>query len=294
MSYEYDFNNFAIKALNIEFACPNCGCEVFGENLCVPLPDLLAERSVDSENLYDECLECPHCEKEYDVVICSSMCGGFLTIDDLNKDWVVKIDEIDDYESYFNDISDVLEIDSTFAVLQRDVFNLQKLMNIQLNNKELQDIFYRQVFSGAITCLEDYLSNTLIKNTLNSDVFLRNFVNKYRPFSEQKINIRDISEKFESINDFVKDALVNDIMYHNLQKIKPIYEQTFGIDFPEIESVIKAIIKRHDFVHRNGKDKNGNIVVISADDVNNLLKEVLIFSQDIDKKISNQIQNSDE
>lgn len=291
MSYEYDFNNFSTKALNIEFACPNCGYEVLGENLCVPLPNLLAERSSDSENSNDECLECPHCEKEYDVVIYSGMCGGFLTIDDLNKDWVVKIDEIDDYESY---ISDILEIDSTFAVLQRDVFNLQKLMNIQLNDKELQDIFYRQVFSGAITCLEDYLSNTLIKNTLNSDVFLRNFVNKYRPFSEQKINIRDIFEKFESINDFVKDTLVNDIMYHNLQKIKPIYEQTFGISIPDIGNLMRAINKRHDFVHRNGKDKNGNIMVISADDVNNLLKEVLDFSQDIDRQISNQIQNSDE
>lgn len=294
MSYEYDFSNFAIKALNVEFVCPNCGCEVFGENLCVPMPNLLADRSRDSENSYDECLECPHCEKEYDIAIYSGMYGGFLTIDDLSKDWVVKIDEIDDYESYFNDISDILEIDNTFAVLQRDIFNLQKLMDVQLNNKELKDIFYRQVFSGAITCLEDYLSNTLIKNVLDNDVFLRNFVKKYQPFSKQQFNFSDIFEKFENVNNTVKNTLINNIMYHNLKAIKPIYEQTFDISVPDIGNLVKAVIKRHDFVHRNGKDKNGNVVIISSDDVHSLLQEVLSFAQDIDRKISDQIQDSDE
>lgn len=291
MSYEYEFSNFSTKALNIEFACPSCGCEIFGDNLCVPLPNFLAEKSRDSENINDEYLECPHCEREYDIAIYSNTCSGSLIISDLNNDWTVKVNEVSDYEDYFNDISDILEIDSTFAVLQRDILNLQKLMEIKIESKELENIFYRQIFSAAITCLEDYLLNTLVKNIFNHRIFLINFVEKYKEFSKQTINLSDIFKKVENIDNVVKSTLTNNIMYHNLEAIKPIYEQTFNIGIPDIGNLMKAITKRHDFVHRNGKDRDGNVVIIGYDDVDNLLQEVLIFSQDIDRQIFNQIQN---
>jgi hypothetical protein len=44
----------------------------------------------------------------------------------------------------------------------------------------------------------------------------------------------------------------------------------------------KAIAKRHDIVHRNGKNKSGNDILISREELIELMDKVHAFAEDID------------
>ena len=47
-------------------------------------------------------------------------------------------------------------------------------------------------------------------------------------------------------------------MYHNLGKLKGIYLDVLNVDLGDIKQLSSAVNIRHDIVHRNGKDKDGN------------------------------------
>lgn len=63
-------------------------------------------------------------------------------------------------------------------------------------------------------------------------------------------------------------------MYHNLGKIKPIYKEVLNIDLGDIREIMKAVQIRHDIVHRSGKDKDGNMHIISKEDIVQLVENV--------------------
>ena len=50
--------------------------------------------------------------------------------------------------------------------------------------------------------------------------------------------------------------------------------------------IYKAVLKRHDFVHRNGKDKNGNLVVANKKMIQKLIEDVRTFIEEIDVQIN--------
>lgn len=64
------------------------------------------------------------------------------------------------------------------------------------------------------------------------------------------------------------------------------YEDTFEIEFPNIEEVAKIVVNRHNMVHRNGKDKDGNEIVIDKESVENVINIVDEFIHSIDNLIN--------
>jgi hypothetical protein len=65
-----------------------------------------------------------------------------------------------------------------------------------------------------------------------------------------------------------------DTIYHNLPKASIMYRDTFEIDFPKIQNAYKYVLKRHDLVHRNGKTKEGKIVVTDEKAIEELIKTI--------------------
>jgi hypothetical protein len=73
--------------------------------------------------------------------------------------------------------------------------------------------------------------------------------------------------------------------YHNLIKVKEIYQSTFKIAFPDIEFLINYVKVRHDLVHRNGKTKQGEEVNIDKEVVSDLIEKTSIFVDEIVLKL---------
>lgn len=61
-------------------------------------------------------------------------------------------------------------------------------------------------------------------------------------------------------------------------------KSTLSVDLGDVSELMKCISIRHDIVHRNGKDKNGNLRDISKDDVSILAQKVSDFIQNIENQ----------
>jgi hypothetical protein len=87
---------------------------------------------------------------------------------------------------------------------------------------------------------------------------------------------------------------LSDVVWHHLERIKPMYRDTLGISFPkETGPLFRAILKRHNIVHRNGKTKTGEAIQVSAEEVRVLIKEVEAFVTHIDSGLAG-LRNSAE
>ena len=89
----------------------------------------------------------------------------------------------------------------------------------------------------------------------------------------------------EELDVRIKKTL-RDIIYHNLPVIKNIYRSTLDIDLGDISNLMKCISIRHDIVHRNGKDKDGNLRIINKDDVLNIATSVSEFILNIENQLT--------
>lgn len=281
-----DFFPFGTESIEVRFKCDKCGSEVHSDSIRVPSPDFTAEKASDSYNDNDGYAVCPECEKEFNIWVNAGYSDGYVEIDDIADEDIIEVienqEELDDY--YEEQIETSLSVSNFIALFNSEINNLKELNRTDLGNEDLQKTLQRQLYSGAITCLEDYLSTTLINEVLNDDENFKNFVRTYHGIRNRKFSLNEIYEKLEQIKTTVKKELV-DVIYHDLPKVKGMYEDTLKIEFPDISELMKIIKHRHDMVHRNGKDKDGNEIIISKETIDKTINTVETFVNELERKI---------
>lgn len=92
--------------------------------------------------------------------------------------------------------------------------------------------------------------------------YLKKFISSYPEFAKQKFELREIFEVHKGIEKKAKNIML-DVIYHDLVKVREMYKATFSIEFPGIKEPIRCVQIRHDLVHRNGKNKTGENIVLS-------------------------------
>lgn len=282
-----DFNPFGTESIVVKFKCDECDHEVTSNEIYIPSPNYLAETASDSYNDNDGSAVCENCSKEFEITIYVSYAGGSIEIQDIKDEDVIEVIEHQEkLEEYYEEqINSIIFNSGNILSFITELENLKKLNIEKIGDKELENTLKRQLYSGAITCLEDFLSQTLIKAVLSNEKFFKNFVRTYPGISSRKFSLSEIFERQQGLNDIVKKELL-DIMYHNLPKVKTIYKNTLGIEFPDITDLIKIVLTRHDMVHRNGKNKDGTTIKINKDIVNDVINKVETFAKDIEMKFA--------
>jgi uncharacterized protein (TIGR02646 family) len=140
------------------------------------------------------------------------------------------------------------------------------------------------LFANVITCIEAYLSDALKVIVISKKEYLRKFVETFKDFKLEKFELQDVFNQYDNIEDKATKAIL-DVIYHDLPKVKGMYQDTLGITFPNIGVIMKAVSKRHDFVHRNGKTKDGKKHKIEVSDIEALCVEAENFIKDINNQI---------
>lgn len=185
------------------------------------------------------------------------------------------------------------QLDRTIEDINPDYFenfcnNIEIIRQLaDMGNMIRPDLQYQQfamLFSNAITNLETYLSDTLRLSIQKNKDNLRRFVSTFKDFQDIKFSITNIFEEYEQIEERVNKSLQG-IMYHNLPKLKGVFRDSLEVEFPDIRNLTKAIIKRHDFVHRNGRTTKGDRQAVSKEDVYELCNEIMIFVKEINQQI---------
>lgn len=175
-----------------------------------------------------------------------------------------------------------------FQTFSDEISRLKLLNSLVIEDEMTLKTLQRQIFIGAITCLETYLSDALINKVLSSKAFLESFISKY-DFGGRKIEINQLFDYVKKAEDIAKSEML-ELMYHNLPKVSQIYKAVIGIDFPKYSAIAKAVSTRHDLVHRNGKTKEGEEVRINKVMVDTLITDVESFIGEINGRLEKQLR----
>jgi hypothetical protein len=186
-----------------------------------------------------------------------------------------------DYEDQYNAIISNKQYYDNFV---REINSIQELNKLQLENGDLDKVLRRQLYVAIVGIFEAFLSETFINQIDENTSYFRNFVETFPQFSTQKFQLKDIFQEYEKLKKTVQKAVL-EVIYHNLDKVQNMYVATFNIEFPDIGELSKVVTLRHDLVHRNGKTKEGEEVIVTPQMIKALINSVIAFVDEISEKL---------
>lgn len=145
------------------------------------------------------------------------------------------------------------------------------------------------VFSQAITAFEAYFCDTLIKNITASTKAMRLLLTKDGPLSQAKFPLTDILENPKLVHEEIQRSLRNRL-FHKVTEVARLYDNALEISIvpnrADLDRLKTDIGYRHDCVHRNGVDKEGNkLNVLTKDYVADTISVVERFVEHTQKQI---------
>lgn len=147
----------------------------------------------------------------------------------------------------------------------------------------------RMVFSHQVTALEAYLGDTLIKEVMADTGAMQRLIDQDDDLTKEKFTLAEISKEAGLVERKVREHL-RSILYHNLAKVDVLYNIALEVRILTLasdkKSLFKAVLLRHDCVHRNGFDKDGNeLKVFTKAFVQNTADLIKTFVEDIEKAV---------
>ncbi|CAN5631057.1 hypothetical protein BH10PSE6_BH10PSE6_08100 [soil metagenome] len=267
------------------FRCPNCANEVTA-NVLMDEPIWGGENPATPEMQVVR-VTCPSCESAFGtrVWVTPSLCSlEFIDhpetvitathpmVRDAHDDW----DDWDDYE---------IPADP-FAVLNASLTDASVLLDEIGGTRGLLN---RLVFANFITSFEVFLSDTLINRVLGSEHALKRLIARDKQLSDMRFSLSAIATAPNLIRETVRSRLRRE-MWHNIKSASALYNKAFEIDILELfaddtAKILKAVDYRHDCVHRNGRDKDGNeLDVLTREYIEDIAKLLHQIASAIDHK----------
>ncbi|MEK6304216.1 MAG: hypothetical protein AABO41_26305 [Acidobacteriota bacterium] len=186
------------------------------------------------------------------------------------------------YDQLVDDIGRITEYYSNFCGAIHDI---TELLNTTVPDSAAP-CFLRLLFVNVITALETYLSDAFTNTVMSDAGVLRRFLETTPEFKAEKISLADVFKAAEEAEAKAK-AYLGNVVWHNIGRVMPMYRATLDIEFRGDTSVVfRAILTRHDIVHRNGKRRDGSEILIKPSDVSCLISSVEFLVQGIDDQLS--------
>lgn len=185
---------------------------------------------------------------------------------------------------YFEDIVFDNEDDDNITIntFNQSIDNINEIINSPFPNKSKNHL-YGLLHISVITSIEAYLLDKFLIQVFLNDDNIQSFIKNEASISKEKINISNIYEEMSNLNSKIKTR-IQSISWHNIATANNLYQNTLNIDFPkDIGSLYVSVQTRHHLVHRNGRDQEGNLIVITKENIINLI--------DVAKKLINSIEN---
>ena len=215
-----------------------------------------------------------------------------LSDDDLDEDSEEYQELAEEYSNYQDYLSEQAELrwlnEISSSILHKqfmcELNELKKLM-ISTPKNEPNYMLDKMTYAYAVTLLETFLSDTAKSLINENDDFLANSL-EMKEFESTKYSLKEIKRKNFDAKSIVISKL-SDISFHNITKVKKIYEiilgQKLNIEISELCLITK---KRHDIVHRNGKTKDGKPIDLNIAIVIKAIENIEVFVSDLQDMIN--------
>lgn len=175
---------------------------------------------------------------------------------------------------------------SIFFDIPNDLVSIKDLILRDIDDPDSndQDIIKKNLFYAQLIILfESYLSEKCKYEILNSLLYKTNFMKYYKIRLVDK-SLFDLSNM--NIDNELK-IILNNIIFHNIQKVREIYKKTFKIDISEnIDKFSETIQNRHIIVHNCGIKPDGTRLIFRKKDLINLAEDIENSIIDINHKFA--------
>ncbi len=168
-----------------------------------------------------------------------------------------------------------IEANDPLQEFTETIGNIKKLLSASDNiPPDVVSSMHRLLYANIITAIEVYLSGAFEDEIIYQKNLISNLLK----------SIAYIKNRYDNYNE--------NIIWHKLRDVQKMYKKAFGIKFHEnVEMIQRAVLVRHDIIHRNGCTKHGKYHKINKTEIEDLIKEAKIFTHHIDNKILAQILN---
>ena len=190
-----------------------------------------------------------------------------------SRAWQQLSDEYDihvgqDEHDYYEDDWDVRG-KSRIEIFTENIAASGEILTLAVSKTSQKNLLV-MLHAHVVTTVEAYLSSTFIELSLGADEHMRKLVETDPEFARRKFTIQEIFTKRESLRDDLRSYL-KDLIFHDIAKVKAMYDSVFGIDFGDVKWLFGAVLLRHDCVHRAGYDKDGNEAPLTVSSIQELI-----------------------
>jgi len=186
----------------------------------------------------------------------------------------------DEYDYYI-----FLTLKDADLIFAKDISELRTMI-AENSAMSANQTYLKMVLAHAVTVLEVYLEDITKSLIASNDAHLKNTIKNVKPFCDTPFKLREISIEKDGIKKFVIGKL-SENLYHDIPKTIKILS---GITGKKIELSIKEACRiaviRHDIVHRNGKNKDGDHIEITYPFVLDALTSIETFAGDLRSNLS--------
>ncbi|MBM7422316.1 hypothetical protein [Spongiibacter marinus] len=210
--------------------------------------------------------------------------------DEFTEGWDDFSDEYDelygnnDFREYDYDDDLIVSGKTPFELFEESIEATREILNSQVSRQSSTKLLV-MLHAHIVASVEAYLSATFIKNSLSTEEHMRRLVESDPEFAKRKFTIKEIFTKRDQLKDDLSQYL-RDLIFHDLAKVKPMFNSVLDIDFGDIDWLFKAVATRHHCVHRAGYDKDGNQVPLTKDTVEELISKGIGLVGEIEASIT--------
>ncbi|WP_370560999.1 hypothetical protein [Edwardsiella tarda] len=221
-------------------------------------------------------------------------------VDELQEqcyEWSGNSNNISDW--YDDDVYDaVISSGNPFNKFVEGIGNIKALAKTEQKNKHKEHL-HGILYTNVITTLETLYVELFISYIDEDDSFLSDFIEKGKTEFKVSKEILTLPFKGEDIEKVrhelikaIKEHLIS-VSWHSTSKVVKRYKDTFDINVQKnwpIDFIEMATQKRNHLVHRGGKDKDGNLVLITEQDLDMLLEHASSLGEKLFNSLTTAIQ----
>lgn len=181
---------------------------------------------------------------------------------------------------YFKEepVSDYLE------EFHQGIINIRKIIALRITDQEIKKSLNRILYANIITVMETYLSECFTRLVIGNESYKLKLLESSPDFNKETFNLRDAYDWLGEIDANIIGK-IQGIVFHNIDKVISMYKNILGIEFLDMGEIARAINKRHDIVHRNGKTKDGKVLEFNEKDILKLASYIQKLIEHIEKQV---------
>ncbi|EPU0813197.1 hypothetical protein PU708_000013545 [Morganella morganii] len=235
--------------LDIKISC-SCNNYIDG-TVYVPHPNYLSDREENSLSEHWEDIWCSSCGKEFKVYVAKTFNDLKCYINNNNVGFSFGLP----YENKVSVVEQYL-LDERLDIFMNQMSSSEKLLEIEVS-KEVEFNLLVMIHGHVVAAIERYLASVCINRIIESPYLIRKLLESDPDIGKRSLTLKSLYDEYDNIENTISEYLKN-LIFHNIEKIKPMYKSVFNIDFGKIQWLFSSVKIRHDCVHRGGYTTEGN------------------------------------